>query len=101
MWKEGKKNLLFVDVSHEQSGEVTCIVSSLTTPNNSTVSKVLRQKEKYLSMDDGNRSPIKRSKGRVPDIEKALSNWARNYQRAGHPLTDAMIREKAHFFATT
>ena len=101
MWKEGKKNLLFVDVSHEQSGEVTCVVSSLTTPNNSTVSKVLRQKEKYLSMDDGNRSPIKRSKGRVPDIEKALSNWARNYQRAGHPLTDAMIREKAHFFATT
>lgn len=68
---------------------------------NSTVSKVLRQKEKYLSMDDGSRSPIKRSKGKVPDIEKALSNWARNYQRKGFTLTDAMIKEKAHFFATT
>lgn len=67
----------------------------------STVSKVLRQKEKYLNMDDGSRSPIKRSKGRVPDIEKALANWARNYQRQGYTLTDAMIREKAHFFATT
>ncbi|KAL1849704.1 hypothetical protein Plec18170_007225 [Paecilomyces lecythidis] len=67
----------------------------------STVSKVLRQKEKYLNPDDGSRSPIKRAKGRVPDIEKALSNWARNYQRQGYPLTDAMIREKAHFFATT
>lgn len=71
----------------------------LTT--DSTVSKVLRQKEKYLSMDDGSRSPIKRSKGKVPDIEKALANWARNYQRQGFVLTDAMIKEKAHFFATT
>ncbi|KKK26438.1 hypothetical protein ARAM_004164 [Aspergillus rambellii] len=67
----------------------------------STVSKVLRQKEKYLNPDDGSRSPIKRAKGRVPDIEKALSNWVRNYQRHGHPLTDEMIREKALFFAST
>lgn len=52
-------------------------------------------------MDDGSRSPIKRSKGKVPDIEKALANWARNYQRQGFVLTDAMIKEKAHFFATT
>jgi hypothetical protein len=37
----------------------------------------------------------------VPDIEKALSNWARNYQRHGHPLTDEMIKEKALFFAST
>jgi hypothetical protein len=52
-------------------------------------------------MDDGSRSPIKKSKGKVPDIEKALVNWARNFQRQGHSLTDAMIKEKAHFFATT
>ena len=52
-------------------------------------------------MDDGSRSPIKRTKGRVPDIEKALSNWAKNYQRQGYTLTDSMIRDKAHFFSTT
>jgi Tc5 transposase DNA-binding domain len=52
-------------------------------------------------MDDGSRSPIKRSKGKVPDIEKALANWARNYTRQGFILTDAMIKEKANFFATT
>jgi hypothetical protein len=69
--------------------------------SNSTVSKVLRQKEKYLNPEDGSRSPIKRPKGRVPDIEKALSNWARNYQRQGYPLSDEMIKEKALFFATT
>lgn len=63
------------------------------------MSKVLRQKEKYLRPDDGARSPIKRSKGRVPDIEKALSNWARNYQSQGYPLNDEMIKEKALFFA--
>ncbi|CAI9636889.1 unnamed protein product [Alternaria burnsii] len=67
----------------------------------STVSKVLRQKEKYLYQDDGSRSPIKRSKGKFPDIERALSNWARNHQRQGLPLSDAIIREKARFFAQT
>lgn len=67
----------------------------------STVSKVLRQKEKYLNANDGSRSPIKRSKARVPDIEKALSNWVRNYQKQGYQLSDAMIQEKAHFFTTT
>ncbi|MCJ1478348.1 hypothetical protein MMC13_007026 [Lambiella insularis] len=66
-----------------------------------TVSKVLRQKEKYLFPDDGSRSPIKRSKGKFPDIERALSNWARNHQRQGLPLSDSMIRDKAKFFATT
>jgi hypothetical protein len=65
------------------------------------VSKVLRQKEKYLYQDDGSRSPVKRSKGKFPDIERALSNWARNHQKQGLSLNDAMIREKARFFATT
>ncbi|KAK2753663.1 hypothetical protein FQN55_000026 [Onygenales sp. PD_40] len=67
----------------------------------STVSKVLRQKEKYLYPDDGSRSPIKKSKGKFPDIERALSNWARNHQRHGGQLSDAMIKEKALFFAST
>lgn len=61
----------------------------------------MRQKDKYLFPDDGSRSPIKRSKGKFPDIERALSNWARNHQRQGLPLTDSIIRDKARFFATT
>ena len=65
------------------------------------MSKVLRNKEKYLFQDDGGRSPIKRSKGKFPDIERALTNWARNHQKQGLPLSDAIIREKARFFATT
>jgi hypothetical protein len=54
-----------------------------------------------LYQDDGSRSPIKRSKGKFPDIERALSNWARNHQRQGLSLSDAAIREKARFFAQT
>ena len=67
----------------------------------STVSKVLRQKDKYLCSDDGSRSPIKKAKGKFPDIERALANWARNHQRSGLALDDRIIREKARFFATT
>jgi hypothetical protein len=67
----------------------------------STVSKVLRQKEKYLYQDDGSRSPIRKSKGKFPDIERALANWARNHQKNGLPLSDQVIREKARFFAST
>lgn len=47
----------------------------------STVSKVLRQKEKYLLQDEGSRSPVKRAKGRSPDIERALAVWAKNHVR--------------------
>ncbi|KAM5473667.1 hypothetical protein MauCBS54593_002465 [Microsporum audouinii] len=67
----------------------------------STVSKVLRQKDKYLFPDDGHRSPIKKAKGKFPDIERALSNWVKNHQRQGGDINDALIREKALFFANT
>ena len=67
----------------------------------STVSKVLRQKEKYLYQEDGSRSPIKKTKGKFPDIERALANWVRNHQKSGLPLSDGIIRDKARFFAST
>ncbi|QIW96052.1 hypothetical protein AMS68_001570 [Peltaster fructicola] len=67
----------------------------------STVSKVLRQKEKYLLQDDGSRSPVKRAKGRSPDIERALAIWAKNQEKKGLPLSDDLIREKARAFAAT
>lgn len=73
----------------------------LLRPNSSTVSKVLRQREKYLYPEDRSLSPVKRAKGKFPDIERALSNWVRNNQKKGVPLTDAAIKEKARFFATT
>lgn len=67
----------------------------------STVSKVLRQKEKFLYSKDGSESPAKKLKGKFPDIERALANWARNEQRKGEPLNDSKIKEQAQRFAAT
>ena len=44
---------------------------------------------------------MKRSKGKFPDIERALAVWAKNTRKQGVALTDMMIREKAKFFATS
>ncbi|KAI4177064.1 MAG: hypothetical protein LQ343_000545 [Gyalolechia ehrenbergii] len=76
-------------------------IGSLFGVERSTVSKVLRHKDKYFHPDDGSRSPIKRAKGKFPDIERAVSVWAKNHQRQGLPLSNEMIRDKARVFATT
>jgi len=65
----------------------------------STVSKVLRQKEKYLFPEDRSGSPVKRSKSKFPDIERALSSWAKKAQQSGHDLSDGEILEKARHFS--
>lgn len=44
---------------------------------------------------------MKRAKGKFPDIERALSNWAKNHQKQGFSLNDDEIRDKARFFAST
>ncbi|KAK3692736.1 hypothetical protein B0T22DRAFT_24151 [Podospora appendiculata] len=67
----------------------------------STVSKVLRNKEKYLSAEDRSSSPIKRTKGKTADIEKALTNYLRKAQESGIAVTADDIREKARLFSTT
>lgn len=51
--------------------------------------------------EDRSLSPVKRAKGKFPDIDRALANWVRNSQKQGIPLTDAAIKEKARFFAAT
>lgn len=63
------------------------------------MSKVLRQKEKYLSIDNGSRSTITRRKQNVPNIKKALASSVRNSQRQGVDVTRTEIEEKANFFA--
>ncbi|KAI5814704.1 hypothetical protein BZA77DRAFT_249678 [Pyronema omphalodes] len=89
-------------IYHEENPNVKQTeIGAMFGVERSTVSKVLRQKEKYLFPDDGSRSPVKRSKGKFPDIERALSVWAKNTRKQGITLTDVMIREKARFFATS
>ena len=65
------------------------------------MSKVLRLKDKFLNQDDGSQSPVKKSKNKFPDIDRALSNWLKNQQKRGKPVNDAAIRERARQFAAS
>ncbi|KAJ9133139.1 Major centromere autoantigen B [Pleurostoma richardsiae] len=60
----------------------------------STVSKVLRKKERYLDPDF--QGSLAKAQGRV---EKTLAKWAQNAQKSGRPITDADIKEQAEHFA--
>lgn len=63
------------------------------------MSKVLRNKDKYLLTEQGDRSPARKHKGKFPDIERALSNWAKNHQKNNLPMSDALIKEQLRFFS--
>ncbi|KAK4639046.1 hypothetical protein QC761_702090 [Podospora bellae-mahoneyi] len=65
----------------------------------STVSKVLRHKDKYLNSEDRSSSPIKRGKGKGADIEKALTAFLRNARKEGKTLTTEEVKEKAQSFS--
>lgn len=67
----------------------------------STVSKILRQRDKYMNPQpkEESASPGKKSKAKLPDFEKTLTNWVRNQQRKGLPITDEDLRKQAHFFS--
>lgn len=63
----------------------------------STVSKILKQKEKWKSIIPGGASSrvAKHRPSKFPDIENRLSTWAQECALTGYQLTDHAIREKA------
>lgn len=65
----------------------------------STITKVLLQKAKYLGGEDGGQSPAERTKGRIPDVENALSNWISDHRQKGLPLSDKVLMDKVLLFA--
>ena len=67
----------------------------------STVSKILRQRDKYMNLQlkEESTSPGKKSKAKLPDFEKTLTNWVRNQQRKGQPITDEDLRKQAQVFS--
>lgn len=64
------------------------------------MSKILRQKDKYLSISDEN-TKRRKKKEKVPDITKALANWVRKSRHEGRVLTRDEIEKKANLFAAT
>lgn len=73
--------------------------SLLANQDNSTVSKVLSRKDKWLNPEDRSNSPIKKAKGKIPDIDKTLANWLRNEQHKGRQVSDSEIQEQARMYA--
>ncbi|RMZ92238.1 hypothetical protein DV736_g521, partial [Chaetothyriales sp. CBS 134916] len=67
----------------------------------STVSKILRQKERYINPPPKEEviSPGKKSKAKLPDFEKTLTNWVKNQQRRGLAVTDEDLRKQARKFS--
>ncbi|KAG8625422.1 hypothetical protein KVT40_007173 [Elsinoe batatas] len=66
----------------------------------STVSKVLRQREKYLAGRSQRRPSIaKREKSHRNEVELALQNWAKKQRKLKMPLTEDSIRAKALGFS--
>ncbi|KAL1882014.1 hypothetical protein VTK73DRAFT_2996 [Phialemonium thermophilum] len=76
-------------------------IGALFGVERSTVSKVLRNREKYLSPESRSTSPVKRNKGKGMDIEKTLTNYVQKQQRAGHSVTGTEIDERFRKFAAT
>ncbi|KAK5072127.1 hypothetical protein LTS08_000777 [Lithohypha guttulata] len=67
-----------------------------------TVSKILRQKEKYMKVQAKEEvtSPGKKPKMKLPDVEKTLANWARNQQKKGLLLTTDELRKQVLMFTS-
>ncbi|ROV88253.1 hypothetical protein VSDG_09050 [Cytospora chrysosperma] len=74
-------------------------IGALFGVERSTVSKVLSRKDKWLNPEDRSNSPVKKTKGKIPDIDKTLANWLRNEQHKGRHVTDAEIQEQARMYA--
>lgn len=70
--------------------------------SSSTVSKILRQKEKYMKSvpKEEASSPGKKSKVKQPDVEKTLINWSRNQQKRGLPITTEELRKQVLMFTS-
>lgn len=75
------------------------VLSRRLTKYPSTVSKVLSRKDKWLNPEERSNSPIKKTKGKIPDIDKTLANWLRNEQHRGRHVSDSEIQEQARMYA--
>jgi Tc5 transposase DNA-binding domain len=54
-----------------------------------------------LNPNNESQGPTKKKKGKFPDIERALANWAKNEQIKGEPLNDSRLQEQLRKIAVT
>lgn len=67
----------------------------------STVSKILRQKEKYLNPQSKEviPRPAKKTKTKTPDFNKTLVTWVHKQQEKGLPVDDVELLQQARIFS--
>lgn len=65
------------------------------------MSKILRQRDKYMNPQpkEESVSPGKKSRAKLPDFEKTLTNWVRNQQKKRLPISDEDLRKQAQVFS--
>ncbi|KAL5346616.1 hypothetical protein ACLOAV_008323 [Pseudogymnoascus australis] len=85
-------------IHEDNPGVKQAEIGSLFGVERSTVSKVLRYKEKFLSLEEPSASPPKQPK--VPDFERTLKNWWCKERDRGCVRNRAEIRKEAIKFAT-
>ncbi|KAJ1309965.1 hypothetical protein OPQ81_006723 [Rhizoctonia solani] len=63
----------------------------------STISKILKHKDKWLSLDTNPRRsiPVKHRPSKFPEIEVELLKWVKQCQENGTTITDTRIKAKA------
>ncbi|CAE7217975.1 unnamed protein product [Rhizoctonia solani] len=63
----------------------------------STISKILKHKDKWLSLDTNPRKsiPVKHRPSKFPEIETELLKWVKQCQENGTNITDTRIKAKA------
>ncbi len=67
----------------------------------STVSKILRRREKYMNPqpEDERASQVKKSKAELRDFERTLTIWVKDQKRKGISITDEDLRKQASCFS--
>ena len=65
----------------------------------STISKILKEKERWLSIENASTSTYKHREVKYPLLEQALSIWVKQAISKGMILSDIILREKAKDFA--
>src|ERR1043166_5295529 len=94
-WSQNNKNK-----THSEIADYFNKKDSTLNIERSTVSKILKKSEKWISVTEEGSKEIFRYKGvKFSELDHAMNLWIENVMANGNILTDLLIKEKARFFA--
>nr|VWO94898.1 HTH CENPB-type domain-containing protein [Ganoderma boninense] len=103
--RDRKKRLYNIDrykiciAAQEHPGMKQEDIASLFGVERSTVSKILKQKARWLSVSPNEKVLVAKLRpSKFPMLEGRLEDWVKNASKAGKVLTDQLLRKKAREF---